>query len=62
LSACRERGIAAGIHVVSPSPAELLERIAEGYQLLAYSLDVTMLMHACRTGLEAIREGIEKTS
>lgn len=58
LKACQERGIAAGIHVVPPDPAELLARVAEGYQLLAYSLDVTMLMHACRTGLEAIRAGL----
>jgi len=58
LKACQERGIAAGIHVVQPNPGELLDRIGEGYQLLAYSLDVTMLMHSCRTGLEAIREGL----
>jgi hypothetical protein len=33
-----------------------LERVGEGYQLLAYSLDITMLMQACRSGLQSIRE------
>lgn len=56
LGACRKLGVAAGIHVVQPNPAELLERVGEGYQLLAYSLDITMLMQACRSGLQSIRE------
>lgn len=59
LSACRESGVAAGIHVVQPDVAEFLRRISEGYQLIAYSLDITMLVRACRDGLSAIR-GYEK--
>ncbi|NRB72748.1 MAG: 2,4-dihydroxyhept-2-ene-1,7-dioic acid aldolase [Verrucomicrobiales bacterium] len=58
LEACKKHGIAAGIHVVQPDPAELLEREKEGYQLLAYSLDITMLTKACSEGLETIRAGI----
>ena len=56
LDACDRHGIIPGIHVVHPEPAELLQRIKEGYQLLAYSLDITMLMDACDRGLRTIRQ------
>lgn len=32
-----------GVHVVQPSPEELRQRINEGYQFLAYSVDAVML-------------------
>lgn len=35
--------IPVGIHVVQPSPEELRQRIDEGYQFLAYSVDAVML-------------------
>jgi 2-dehydro-3-deoxyglucarate aldolase len=58
LEGCREKGVRAGIHVVQPEPGEALERIREGYTMIAYSLDITMLGVSCRTGLKAIREGL----
>lgn len=57
LEACRAQDIAPGIHVVQPDPGEVAARINEGYRFVAYSLDITMLAHACRSGLDAIRKG-----
>ncbi len=36
---CQEYNIPAGLHVVQPDSAELQNKIDEGYQLLAYSID-----------------------
>ena len=55
-SACAARGIALGIHVVQPDVDETVRRYHEGYRLLAYSLDITLLMAASRDGLRAIRD------
>lgn len=54
LDACHQYGIAAGIHVVSPDPDEVHARIVDGYRLIAYSLDITLLTHSCLRGLESI--------
>ena len=56
LAACLEHGVVSGIHVVHPQPEELLQRVEEGYRLLAYSIDITMLMDACARGLGTIRQ------
>jgi 2-dehydro-3-deoxyglucarate aldolase len=55
LESCRHHGVAAGIHVVAPDPAEVARRIAEGYRMIAYSLDITMLADASVRGLAEIR-------
>ena len=55
LEACEEHGVAPGIHVVPPDADEVVRRLHEGYRLIAYSLDITMLIQACQTGLSAIR-------
>lgn len=39
LDACKKSGIAAGLHIVQPEPAELSARIEEGYRFIAYSID-----------------------
>ncbi len=61
LNIAKASGIAAGLHVVAPSPPDLAARIAEGYRFLAYSIDAVLL----RSGLNAVashlsRQGIEK--
>jgi 2-dehydro-3-deoxyglucarate aldolase len=56
LAACQRHGVVAGIHVVQPNPGEVVSRAAEGYRLIAYSLDIAMLLDVCRTGLKEIRE------
>lgn len=42
-NACRAFGMPCGIHVVQPDPAQLAQRIAEGYRFLAYSIDSVFL-------------------
>jgi len=44
-----------GIHVIEPNVEELRQRLDAGYSFVAYSLDIRMLDHACRSGLDAIR-------
>jgi len=55
-AACRRHGTVSGIHVVSVDPTEAKARLAEGYQLVAYSLDITMISTACQQGLAALRK------
>jgi 2-dehydro-3-deoxyglucarate aldolase len=54
LSACQEHGVTPGIHVVPPDAEEVVQRIRQGYRLIAYSLDITMLAKACQEGLANI--------
>jgi 2-dehydro-3-deoxyglucarate aldolase len=37
-----------GVHVITPDPAELHQRHAEGYRFIAYSLDAVFLNHSAR--------------
>ena len=57
LQACNRHGVAPGIHVVQPEPAEAVCRFQEGYRFIAYSLDITMLLRSCQHGLREIQEG-----
>lgn len=59
LDVCNSKGITAGIHVVNPDPNELLERINEGYKLLAYSLDITFLTSKLNKDLSFIHQNIQ---
>jgi 2-dehydro-3-deoxyglucarate aldolase len=58
-AACKRHGIAGGIHVVQPDSADVVRRYRDGYRFIAYSLDITMLMNACLSGLRDIREQID---
>jgi 2-dehydro-3-deoxyglucarate aldolase len=58
LLACRKHGIVPGIHVVQPDVDEVVARFSEGYRLIAYSLDITMLLNACARGVAEIRSRI----
>ena len=59
LDACQRHQVAAGIHVVHPNPNEVVERAREGYRLLAYSLDITMLLENCVRGITHIRQELD---
>ena len=54
LSACQSHEVMAGIHVVQPNPDEVLRRINEGYKMIAYSLDLTLLSSSLNKGLRHI--------
>ncbi len=56
LDACKKHGIAPGIHVVQPDPELFIKQQDEGYQFMAYSLDITMILDACQKGLKEIRK------
>ena len=43
-----EKGIPVGVHVVDPSPKQLNQRLGEGFQFLAYSIDAVMLNNVAR--------------
>jgi 2-dehydro-3-deoxyglucarate aldolase len=51
LDACRQAGLPAGIHVVEPNPDELEARYSEGFEILAYGLDLTLISHAAASGV-----------
>lgn len=59
LAKCKEFGIFAGIHIVQPDPKSVTDRVREGFGMIGYSLDITMLGHSCRDGLASIRKGLE---
>jgi 2-dehydro-3-deoxyglucarate aldolase len=54
LDKCREYNITAGIHVVQPRIREAVERLKEGFGMIAYSLDITMIGTSCREALKEI--------
>jgi len=41
-----------GLHIIEPDKIRLRQCIEEGYNFLAYSLDIRMLDNACREGLK----------
>jgi len=44
-----------GVHIVEPDPEVLARRIAEGFNFIAYSVDIRMLDRACRAVSNIIR-------
>ncbi|MCP4640037.1 MAG: 2,4-dihydroxyhept-2-ene-1,7-dioic acid aldolase [bacterium] len=58
LRGCAEHGVAPGIHVIAPDADEVKRRADEGYRMIAYSLDVTLLGGACRDGIATVREAL----
>ena len=56
LKCCKVHNVIAGIHVVQPNPDEAIERIQQGYGMIAYSLDLTFLTHSIGQGLKRIKK------
>jgi 2-keto-3-deoxy-L-rhamnonate aldolase RhmA len=50
---CARSPVAAGIHMRDLAP--LLERKAQGYRFLVYSIDMALMMQALKQGLETLR-------
>ena len=55
LDACRKNTVIPGIHVVQPDIEEVKRRIREGYQIIAYSLDIVVLDVHYRNSLKKIK-------
>lgn len=55
LKACQKVGIACGLHVVQPDFTEVENAIQEGYTIIAYSLDITILNQVFCAGVERFR-------
>ena len=55
--ACKKNSVIAGIHVIQPNPQEVLQRIKDGFQMIAYSLDITLLNVSLNEALTVIRKG-----
>jgi 2-dehydro-3-deoxyglucarate aldolase len=48
---CKQYKVAFGMHVVAPEPEVLKEKINDGYQFIAYSIDSVFLNSVCRNPL-----------
>ena len=55
LEGAKERGIAAGIHVVYPSIDEFKKCLEEGYRFIAFGSDILFLGESCRASVKDIR-------
>ena len=53
-SICKRNNIISGIHVVQPDPQEVLEKQQMGYNMIAYSLDITIIGKNCRDAITTI--------
>ena len=51
-----ELDIASGIHVVYPLPDQVIERMAQGFQLIAYGVDFLFLGEMSRRGVQEINQ------
>ena len=60
LSACNKYNVMAGIHVVQPNVDEVLYRIRQGFRMIGYSLDVTMISHMSINSLKEIRRRLNE--
>ena len=59
LTCCQANHVIAGIHVVQPNPKEVIERFNQGYEMIAFSLDITFLTQTITEGLKQIKQGID---
>ncbi len=60
LRAAHKAGIAAGFHVVPPSPDDVRNRYEEGFRFIALSIDITILGHYSRQLLGELKSIVGK--
>jgi 2-dehydro-3-deoxyglucarate aldolase len=51
MAKCSQYNILAGIHVVQPNTSEVFQKVKTGFQMIAYSLDITIIGTSFRNGL-----------
>ena len=52
-----QKNALSGFHVITPEPAQVKEKINQGYRFIAYSLDILFLGESCRSDVNVIRNG-----
>lgn len=57
---CRKHNLINGIHVVQPNTDEVLQKHQMGYNLIAYSLDITILGTNCRNAVQTIQNELKR--
>ena len=50
-----DKGVSCGIHIIEPEASQLNERIEQGFNFIAYSLDIRMLDYLAKEALEEIQ-------
>lgn len=57
---CKKKKIALGTHVIPPDYKQVLEKIADGYTFLAFSLDTLFLGNSVREQVNKLKSNISK--
>lgn len=57
ISACLKKNISVGFHVIEPEPQEIQQRINQGCNLLAFSIDYMFLAKKCKESLVELKKG-----
>ncbi len=55
---CNEYKILPGIHIVQPDTEAVKQKLKDGFGMIAYSLDITMIGRICRDGLNEIKQNL----
>jgi 2-keto-3-deoxy-L-rhamnonate aldolase RhmA len=58
LAKCQEYNIIPGYHIVKPDYHAALDKIKEGFRMIAYSLDITILGTYCRDAIKNLKKEI----
>jgi 2-dehydro-3-deoxyglucarate aldolase len=58
LEKCKEHNIIPGVHVVQPDYHEAIEQIKQGFKIIVFSLDITIIGKYCRDGINKIKESV----
>jgi len=57
---CKKKKVPLGMHVIPPDHKQVLEKIADGYTFLAFSLDILFLGNSIREQINKLKSGISK--
>jgi 2-keto-3-deoxy-L-rhamnonate aldolase RhmA len=57
---CKKKKVALGTHVIQPDYKQVLEKIADGYTFLAFSLDTLFLGNSVREQIKKLKSNIRK--
>lgn len=57
---CKKKKAPLGMHVIPPDHKQVLEKIADGYTFLAFSLDTLFLGNSVREQINQLKSGISK--